>query len=122
MTPGAAIVGIGTAPPRPSSGWTGEDFAVAAARHALADAAIGRDRIDGLITCKALLGGGGDVAMGRLLGLNPAYAATLDYGTCNFSIHLAAMAIAAGLAHHDPAHLRHRPGQRRRRFRPLWQP
>ena len=96
---GAAIIGIGAISPRPNHDWCAEDYAVAAARGALADAGIGKDRIDGLVTCKTLAGGGGDIVMGRLLGLNPAYSATLDYGTCNFSIHLASMAIRAGLAH-----------------------
>ena len=36
--------------------------------------------------------------IGRMAGLNPRYSATLDYGTCNFSLHLAVMAITAGLA------------------------
>ena len=95
---GAAIVGIGVAGPRPGLGWRGEDFAIEAVRAALADAGIDKGAIDGLVTCKALGGGGVDLVIGRLLGINPAYAASLDYGTCNFSIHLAAMVIAAGLA------------------------
>ncbi|MDG2004038.1 MAG: thiolase family protein [Novosphingobium sp.] len=95
---GVAIAGIGCATRQGQPGWRAEDYALAAAREALADAAIGKDAIDGLITCKALSGAGGDIVMGRLLGLNPSYSATLDYGTCNFSIHLAAMVIAAGLA------------------------
>jgi acetyl-CoA acetyltransferase len=32
-----------------------------------------------------------------LLGLNPRYAQALDYGTCNFSIHLAVQAITTGM-------------------------
>ena len=71
---------------------------MAAARMALADAGLAKRDINGLITCKTLIGAGGDIVMGRRLGLNPAYSATLDYGTCNFSIHLAAMVIASGLA------------------------
>ena len=34
--------------------------------------------------------------VGPLLGLNPRYAQTLDYGTCNFSLHLAVQAILTG--------------------------
>jgi acetyl-CoA acetyltransferase len=94
----SAIVGIGVASARGDANWRGEDFAVDAARRALDDAGIDKHAVDGLITCKALGGGGVDTVMGRLLGLNPAYSASLDYGTCNFSIHLAAMVIAAGLA------------------------
>jgi acetyl-CoA acetyltransferase len=93
-----AIVGIGVASGRGNVNWRGEDFAVDAARRALVDASLDKDAVDGLITCKALGGGGVDIVMGRMLGLNPAYSASLDYGTCNFSIHLAAMVIAAGLA------------------------
>ena len=95
---GAAIVGIGVASTREHLNWRGEDFAVDAARRALDDAGIDKDSVDGLITCKALGGGGVDTVMGRMLGLNPSYSASLDYGTCNFSIHLAAMVISAGLA------------------------
>lgn len=98
MHPRAAIVGIGVAPPAMRADRRGEDYAVEAARRALADAGVGKAQIDGLITCKALGGGGVDTVIGRLLGLNPAYSASLDYGTCNFSIHLASMVIGAGLA------------------------
>lgn len=98
MSTAAAIVGFGIAGQQGVPGWKSEDYAVEAARHALADAGIGKDKIDGLITCKALGGAGGDVVMGRMLGLNPAYSASLDYGTCNFSIHFAAMVLASGMA------------------------
>ena len=93
-----AFVGIGAATHQAVPGWRAEDYAVDAARRALADAGIGKEQVNGLVTCKTLSGAGGDIVMGRALGLNPAYSATLDYGTCNFSIHLAAMVIAAGLA------------------------
>ena len=94
----SAIVGIGVSPHAVRDGWRGEDFALDAARRSLDDAGIDKASLDGLITCKTLSGGGVDTVMGRLLGLNPRYSASLDYGTCNFSIHLAGMAIAAGLA------------------------
>ena len=95
---GSAIVGIGVSSTQEDPNWRGEDYALDAARRALADAGLRKDSLDGLITCKALGGGGVDTVMGRLLGLNPTYSASLDYGTCNFSIHLAAMVISAGLA------------------------
>jgi acetyl-CoA acetyltransferase len=98
MARGAAIVGFGVATEQGRPGWRAEDYAAEAARQALADAAIGKERINGLITCKALNGAGGDLAMGRVLGLNPGYSASLDYGTCNFSIHFASMVIASGMA------------------------
>ena len=36
--------------------------------------------------------------MALTFGLNLPYVQSLDYGTCNFSLHLAVMAILAGLA------------------------
>ncbi len=98
MATGAAIVGFGVASQQGQAGWRAEDYAAEAARYALTDAGIGKDAIDGLVTCKALNGAGGDLAMGRVLGLNPSYSASLDYGTCNFSIHFASMILASGLA------------------------
>ncbi len=94
----AAIVGVGETRQGEHPGLTGDDLAVDAAKAALADAGIDKDEVDGLVTCLTLDGQGTDLAIGRLLGLNPAYSATLTYGTCNFSIHLAAMAIMSGMA------------------------
>jgi acetyl-CoA acetyltransferase len=57
--------------------------------------------VDGLITCKPSRGNPGDgidEGIGQLLGINPAFSSTLDYGACGFSLHLAAMAVHAGLA------------------------
>jgi len=66
---------------------------------ALRDAGIDKSAIDGLITCKApLTPHGTDEGMGPLLGINPDYSTTLDYGMAGFSLHLAAMAIQAGMA------------------------
>jgi acetyl-CoA acetyltransferase len=93
-----AIVGVGSTAQGEHPGLTGDDLAVEAARLALADAGIGKERLDGLVTCRANAGQGVDTRIGELLGISPAYSATLDYGTCNFSLHLAAMAIAAGMA------------------------
>ena len=39
-----------------------------------------------------------DTQIAPMLGLNPRYSATLDYGTCNFSLHFAAMLIVSGFA------------------------
>jgi acetyl-CoA acetyltransferase len=93
-----AIVGIGNTPQGELPGLSAETIAVEAIKAALADAGLRKGDIDGLITCKSVQGRGADVAIGRLLGLNLPYAQTLDYGTCNFSLHLASMAIAAGMA------------------------
>lgn len=101
MTPGAraAIIGIGATGQGEFPGVPAEVLAARAARLAVEDAGIAKSAIDGLITCKApLTSHGTDEAMGPLLGLNPRYSTTLDYGMAAFSMHLAAMAIEAGLA------------------------
>ena len=79
-------------------GISADELGVEALRLTLAEAGIDKAQIDGLITCKSYGGFGIDTEIGRLAGLNPAYSATLDYGTCNFSLHLACAAIEAGLA------------------------
>ncbi|WP_439030576.1 thiolase family protein [Gordonia terrae] len=79
-------------------GISADELAVEALRQTLASAGLQKSDIDGLITCKSYGGFGIDTEIGRLAGLNPAYSATLDYGTCNFSLHLACAAIEAGLA------------------------
>ena len=58
-------------------------------------------QIDGLVTCKPPRGparAGVDENVGQLLGINPAFASTLEYGAGAFSLHLAAMAIESGQA------------------------
>ena len=77
---------------------TADEIAVDAFRLALDDSGLQKSDIDGLITCKSFGGHGIDTEIGRLAGLNPRYSATLEYGTCNFSLHLAAMALASGMA------------------------
>jgi acetyl-CoA acetyltransferase len=94
----AAIVGVGTTAQGELRGRGADEIAVEAFQLALADAGIAKGAVDGLITGKSFGGFGIDTEIGRLAGLNPRYSATLDYGTCNFSLHLAAMAIQAGLA------------------------
>jgi acetyl-CoA acetyltransferase len=79
-------------------GRAADDIAVEALVLALADSGLDKSDLDGLITARSYGGSGIDTAIGRLAGLNPRYSATLDYGTCNFSLHLAAMAIMSGLA------------------------
>ena len=94
----ATVVGVGTTAQGELPGLGPDEIAVDAARLAIADAGIDKSQIDGLITCKAYGDFGIDSDIGRLLGLNAAYSATLDYGTCNFSLHLATMAIQSGMA------------------------
>ena len=93
-----AIVGLGHTQQGELPGRSVEDNAVEAGLEALADAGLTVDDLDGLIACKSVQGGGNDVAVGELLGVNLPYVQSLDYGTCNFSLHLAVMAIVSGMA------------------------
>jgi acetyl-CoA acetyltransferase len=94
----SAIVGVGTTTQGELPGSSADEIAVDALRLALADAGLEKSDLDGLITCRSYGGFGIDTEIGRLAGLDPRYSATLDYGTCNFSLHLATMAIATGFA------------------------
>lgn len=90
---------VGTTEQGELPGRTADEVAVDAISLALREAGLYKADVDGLITCKAGLGVGGvDTGVGALLGIHPRYSATLDYGTCNFSLHLAVMAIQAGFA------------------------
>ena len=93
-----AIVGVGHSAQGTLPGKTPEQLSIDAIKAALADAQLSKDQIDGLITCKSVQGGNADVTVGPLFGLSPRYAQTLDYGTCNFSLHLAVQAILTGMA------------------------
>ena len=93
-----AIVGLGHTRQGELPGVSPEENAVDAARLALADCGLGTGDLDGLIACKSIQGLAGDVSVGQLLGVNLPYVQSLDYGTCNFSLHLAVMAITAGMA------------------------
>jgi acetyl-CoA acetyltransferase len=94
----AAIVGLGHTVQGELPGTSAEENAVDAAQSALADAGLTVDDLDGLIACKSVQGQGNDVAVGALLGVNLPYVQSLDYGTCNFSLHLAVMAVVSGMA------------------------
>jgi acetyl-CoA acetyltransferase len=99
MTRGAvAIVGVGTTAQGVLPGLSADEIAIQAFRLALQDAGINKNNVDGLITCRSFGGNGIDTVIGQIAGMNPRYSATLDYGTSNFSLHLAAMAIEAGFA------------------------
>lgn len=93
-----AIVGVGHTEQGELPGCSPELLAVRAVKAALADAGIDRSQVDGVITGKSVQGRNLDVSVGPLLGINPRYAQTLDYGTCNFSLHLAVQAILSGMA------------------------
>jgi acetyl-CoA acetyltransferase len=93
-----AIVGVGHSPQGTFPGTTAEQLAIQAIQSALDDAQLTKDQIDGLITCKSIQGGNVDISLGPRFGLSPRYAQTLDYGTCNFSLHLAVQAILTGMA------------------------
>lgn len=94
----SAIVAVGNTEQGTIPGISADEIAVEALRITLEENGIAKSELDGLITCKSYGGFGIDTEIGRLAGLNPAYSATLDYGTCNFSLHLACAAIDAGLA------------------------
>jgi acetyl-CoA acetyltransferase len=94
-----AVVGVGTTEQGELPGRSANDIAAEAVALALHDAGLSKDDVDGLITCRNLHTRSGiDEQVGQMLGMNPAYSATLDYGTGNFSLHLGVMAITAGLA------------------------
>jgi acetyl-CoA acetyltransferase len=93
-----AIVGLGHTVQGELPGRSAEENAVDAGLAALADAGLAPGDLDGLIACKSIQGTGGDVRVGELLGLNLPYVQSLDYGTCNFSLHLAVMAVLSGMA------------------------
>jgi acetyl-CoA acetyltransferase len=92
------IVGLGHTAQGELPGHSAEENAVDAALLALADAGLTLDDLDGLVACKSVQGQGNDVNVGALLGVNLPYVQSLDYGTCNFSLHLAVMAIVSGMA------------------------
>lgn len=94
----SAIVAAGNTEQGTIPGISADEIAVEALRRTLAEHDIDKSEVDGLITCKSYGGFGIDTEIGRLAGLNPDYSATLDYGTCNFSLHLACAVIDAGLA------------------------
>jgi acetyl-CoA acetyltransferase len=95
----AAIVGAGATAQGELPGRSANAIAVEALGLALADAQLSKRDLDGLITCKVFGSPEGiDTQIGALAGIDPAYSATLEYGTCNFSLHLATMVIQAGLA------------------------
>jgi acetyl-CoA acetyltransferase len=95
----AAIVGVGATPQGELPGRSANAIAIDALKVALDDAGLTKADLDGLVTCKVFGSPEGvDTQIGAMAGINPSYSATLDYGTCNFSLHLAAMAIQAGLA------------------------
>lgn len=95
-----AIVGVGATEQGQIPGQSANHIAVRAAVKALEDAGIDKSEIDGLVTCKPPGAGkaGIDEDIGQLLGINPAFATTLEYGPCAFSLHWAVSAIGAGLA------------------------
>lgn len=93
-----AIVGLGHTRQGELPGSTAEENAVDAALLALADCGLRPGDLDGLIACKSIQGLGNDVSVGQLLGVNLPYVQSLDYGSCNFSLHLAVMAITTGMA------------------------
>jgi acetyl-CoA acetyltransferase len=94
----SAIVAVGNTHQGEIPSLPADEVAVEALRVTLAESGIAKSELDGLITCKSFGGFGIDTNIGQIAGLNPNFSATLDYGTCNFSLHLATAVIDAGLA------------------------
>jgi acetyl-CoA acetyltransferase len=92
-----AAVGVGTTA-QGELGRSPEEISIEAFKLALADAGLAKRDIDGLIVCPTLGGRSSDVVIGRMAGLNPRFSATLQDGMSNFSLHLAVMVIASGMA------------------------
>lgn len=92
-----AVVGVGATAQGEFPDKSADDLAVDAVALALDDAGLDKGDLDGLITCRSN-DGGIDTTIGAMLGVNPRYSATLDYGSCSFSTHLAVMAVASGMA------------------------
>ncbi len=94
-----AIVGVGTTRQGLHPGKTSYQLVVEAMKAALDDAGIrDKNRINGLIGARQFDGSGVDaVTLSRYLGLNPRVTGSLDYGTCGFSFHYAAMLVATGV-------------------------
>jgi len=94
-----AIIGVGATEQGELPGRTANQIGVEAIELALADAGLTKADVDGLITCRNLQSHAGiDEQIGYLMGLNPDFSATLDYGTGNFSLHLGVMALLTGMA------------------------
>jgi acetyl-CoA acetyltransferase len=92
-----AVVGVGSTRQGAHPGRGQYELALDATREALADAALDKSRIDGLLGAKQFDGSGIDpVEMAKLIGLNPRVTGALDYGTGGFTTQYAAMLIATG--------------------------
>jgi acetyl-CoA acetyltransferase len=99
MAQGIAIIGAGATEQGEIPDQSPEEIAVRAVGEALRNAGLDKSAIDGIITCKPpLTNHVTDESMGPLLGINPEYSTTLDYGMAAFSLHLAAMVIESGFA------------------------
>ena len=96
----AAIVGIGDTPVGKLPGWSATDLCIEAARRALADAALDKRAIDGLVTCNSMVEPHVYHAemIAEAMGIAPRWCMTLSAGgATNFAaVHHAAAAIAAG--------------------------
>ena len=96
----AAIVGIGDTAVGKLPGWTATGLTVEAARLALADAALDKSAIDGLVTCDSMVEPHMYHAemVAQTMRIRPRWCMTLSAGgATNFTaVHHAAAAIAAG--------------------------
>lgn len=98
--PLAYVVGVGTTVQGKHPGRTAWDLGVEAFRDALADAALDKGQVDGLITQETQDGSGQMelTRFGQIVGLNVRASGSLHYGTSGFSIALAMGMLASGQA------------------------
>lgn len=96
--PLAAIAGVGATRQGRHPDATKYELALSAARDALAEAAVAKDQIDGLLTADLGDGSGLEpMTTARVLGLNPRVTGRLDYSTGGFTTHYAAGLVASGV-------------------------
>ena len=93
-----AIVGVGLAGCGEAPGWSETEIMAAAARHALADAGLNAQDVDGLVVASVNIFLSG-LAIGEQLGIHPKFTDSTCVGGSSFVGHLmpAAMALQYGL-------------------------
>ena len=100
-----AVVGVGATPQGTLPGSTALSLAVDAFKVALDDAGLKKEDIDGLLTFPGTTSPEGSLnylRLGETLGIDPSFTASLTMGgnTVGALVHLAAMAVASGMANY----------------------
>jgi acetyl-CoA acetyltransferase len=99
----AAIAGVGASPQGKLPGESALSLATRAFQEALADAGIGKDEVDGLLTMPGTTSPEGPkhyLALGERLGIDPAVTGSLSMGgaTAGVLVQMAALYVQSGLA------------------------